>query len=40
LQELNEIFEAPFPKAASLKRTKVTIVAEHGVTDVIGEEQA
>ncbi|KAF8543136.1 general substrate transporter [Trichophaea hybrida] len=40
LEELNEIFEAPFPKQASLKRTKVAIVADHGVTDVVEEATA
>jgi hypothetical protein len=36
-QELDEIFESPFPKKASLKRTKVAIVADRGVTDVVEE---
>lgn len=40
LEELNEIFEAPFPKAASLKKTKVAIVENHGVTDLLGDVEA
>lgn len=36
LEELNAIFNAPFPKAASLKRTTVAI-EEHGVTDIVEE---
>jgi len=40
LEELNEIFDAPFPKAASLKKTKVAVVGSHGVTDLLGDVEA
>ena len=36
-QELDEIFEAPFPKSASLKKTKVALAGNRGVTDVLEE---
>jgi len=37
LEEINEIFEAPYPKKKSLEKAKVAIVAEKGVTEVIEE---
>lgn len=33
---MSEIFNAPFPKAASLKRVTVAI-EEHGVVDIVEE---
>lgn len=30
LEELNEIFSAPFPKKASLQKAKVRVVQDHG----------
>lgn len=35
LEELNEIFEAPFPKAASLAKAKVAVASGHGITGVL-----
>ncbi|KAI5837878.1 general substrate transporter [Morchella snyderi] len=37
LEELNEIFEAPFPKAASLKKTVVAVEGKQGITNIIDE---
>jgi len=40
LEEINEIFEAPYPKKKSLEKAKVTIVAQKGITEVIEEVKA
>jgi hypothetical protein len=37
LEELNEIFNAPFPKAASLKKTVVAVEGTQGITNIIEE---
>lgn len=36
LEEMNVIFDAPFPKSASLKKTNVNI-QDNGVSDVVEE---
>lgn len=40
LEELNEIFEAPFPKSASLAKAKVAVADGHGITEVIEVENS